>query len=341
MSQETPPIYSGGTALGSTTMPNIIDAIAACYSSHAGNAEPAYKEEGLPWWDADDDSYQVYDGAAWRVIPTDLDDYVPSADDSIDLGSAAKRFAEVHAALAVADAMQSDDITDKAGTGAPGFSEGLTTAKDIIPDVDSASDLGSAAKAWALAYLDQMQADLLTNLAGAGPPDATYGIEFSGLAATNAKAAHGKVGFTDPCVWVRNDAGYAPFLCWILRASHIANASDDGPPDATYGLDLSTAAPGLPAAGHARLSYDGGVVHIQDSSAWENFKCNALLAVSALKSDLIGNLAYTGPPALTFGAVFTPKAASGAPVEGEQYYDSAANKMKFWNGAAWETITSA
>ena len=41
------------------------------------------------------------------------------------------------------------------------------------------------------------------------------------------------------------------------------------------------------------------------------------------------------------GFVYKPVAAPGAPREGEVYYDSGANKLKVWTGAAWEEITSA
>lgn len=43
----------------------------------------------------------------------------------------------------------------------------------------------------------------------------------------------------------------------------------------------------------------------------------------------------------SLSSILTPTTAPGSPVEGELYYDSAANKLKFYNGAAWETITSA
>jgi hypothetical protein len=36
-----------------------------------------------------------------------------------------------------------------------------------------------------------------------------------------------------------------------------------------------------------------------------------------------------------------PSAEPAAPVEGMVYYDSGANKLKVYTGAAWETITSA
>jgi len=36
-----------------------------------------------------------------------------------------------------------------------------------------------------------------------------------------------------------------------------------------------------------------------------------------------------------------PIAAPAVTNEGSMYYDSGANKLKFWNGSAWETITSA
>jgi len=38
--------------------------------------------------------------------------------------------------------------------------------------------------------------------------------------------------------------------------------------------------------------------------------------------------------------IHKPRAAPASPIEGEIYYDSTAKKFKFYNGTAWETITS-
>lgn len=38
---------------------------------------------------------------------------------------------------------------------------------------------------------------------------------------------------------------------------------------------------------------------------------------------------------------FIPTSAPSSPKEGDVYYDSTAKKLKFYNGTAWETITSA
>ena len=43
----------------------------------------------------------------------------------------------------------------------------------------------------------------------------------------------------------------------------------------------------------------------------------------------------------TLPMVLNPSAAPGTPVTGHFYYDSTANKLKFYNGTAWETVTSA
>ena len=40
------------------------------------------------------------------------------------------------------------------------------------------------------------------------------------------------------------------------------------------------------------------------------------------------------------GPVFVPRSAPSSPAEGEVYYDSVANKLKVYTGAAWETMTS-
>jgi len=43
----------------------------------------------------------------------------------------------------------------------------------------------------------------------------------------------------------------------------------------------------------------------------------------------------------TLPMVLKPSSAPGTPVEGHFYYDSVAKKLKFYNGTAWETVTSA
>jgi len=44
---------------------------------------------------------------------------------------------------------------------------------------------------------------------------------------------------------------------------------------------------------------------------------------------------------VTLPMVLKPSSAPGTPVEGHFYYDSVAKKLKFYNGTAWETVTSA
>jgi len=41
------------------------------------------------------------------------------------------------------------------------------------------------------------------------------------------------------------------------------------------------------------------------------------------------------------GLVLVPQGVPSSPQEGQVYYDSAANKLKLYTGAGWETITSA
>jgi len=41
------------------------------------------------------------------------------------------------------------------------------------------------------------------------------------------------------------------------------------------------------------------------------------------------------------GITLVPQSSIGTPDEGQLYYDSDDNKLKFWNGSAWETITSS
>ena len=39
--------------------------------------------------------------------------------------------------------------------------------------------------------------------------------------------------------------------------------------------------------------------------------------------------------------LLVPRTAPESPEEGDLYYDSAANKLKLYNGASWETVTSS
>jgi len=66
-----------------------------------------------------------------------------------------------------------------------------------------------------------------------------------------------------------------------------------------------------------------------------------------------GNTTVTGTLSVTGAATFsdkidigtyvnfTPGSAPSSPAEGDVYYDSAAQKLKVYNGSSWETITSS
>jgi hypothetical protein len=63
--QGTWEVYTGGTAPGSTTMPNIKTALEALQTTNAGATEPTYKTTGTPWYDTTTDKLKWYDGSAW------------------------------------------------------------------------------------------------------------------------------------------------------------------------------------------------------------------------------------------------------------------------------------
>jgi hypothetical protein len=59
--------------------------------------------------------------------------------------------------------------------------------------------------------------------------------------------------------------------------------------------------------------------------------------------DAAGNsqpIGVSGTPRFA-GTIYTPYSAPNSPTAGQVYYDSATNKLKVYNGTAWETITSS
>jgi hypothetical protein len=59
-------------------------------------------------------------------------------------------------------------------------------------------------------------------------------------------------------------------------------------------------------------------------------------AVRIQNSDLTDMVQFNSKGGMTL----VPQAAIGTPDEGQMYYDSGANKMRFYNGSGWEEITS-
>ena len=64
------------------------------------------------------------------------------------------------------------------------------------------------------------------------------------------------------------------------------------------------------------------------------FNDTDLLTLSQNQATVAGNLTATT-------IVASPGSQPGSPIEGQIYYDSTANKLKFYNGSAFETITSS
>ena len=67
--QQTWEVYTGSSAPGSTTMPNIKAAIKAAQTLNSGASAPTYAEEGVPWLDSSNDKLGVHDGSNWLSVP--------------------------------------------------------------------------------------------------------------------------------------------------------------------------------------------------------------------------------------------------------------------------------
>ena len=65
MSQQTPDVYTGTTAPGSTTMPNIKNALKALQSMNSGASAPSYAVAGTWWYDTTNEILKYYDGSVW------------------------------------------------------------------------------------------------------------------------------------------------------------------------------------------------------------------------------------------------------------------------------------
>lgn len=107
-----------------------------------------------------------------------------------------------------------------------------------------------------------------------------------------------------------------------VSAVKVSNTNFDGQPATT----CITIAAGSTYTLLSNLAVDGGYV---DNSG------NAQLINCHFTATGMGNIENQ---AKTFG--FIPGSAPAAPLEGMVYYDSTANKLKVYTGAAWETITS-
>lgn len=65
MSQQSWEVYTGATAPGNPTVPNIKDALKACQSMHSGATAPPYALQGMRWYDTTNKQIKLYDGNSW------------------------------------------------------------------------------------------------------------------------------------------------------------------------------------------------------------------------------------------------------------------------------------
>ena len=131
MAQQTWEVYTGSTAPGSTTIPNVRDALKALSTMHSGASAPSYKEKATWWYDTANAQIKWYDGSTWIKIA--------EVDESGHLVKLFSEGLEVNTSSVDEKTLAVNDTTPSVAGGG-NFKTANTSATTILPDGASAGD---------------------------------------------------------------------------------------------------------------------------------------------------------------------------------------------------------